>query len=471
MDVEDRKQVEINRKVRALKDEFDRWVEASKVEASKKELRKHNFRKHNSQILAVTKRMEAHVEKIEKILKNDSGLSTAREMSRILLAIHRIWEFFRAKLAQRYEEAFVKHLEIADEFAWLCYRPFYDRKFDLKDERPFKEPPLVFLNGGSSPFVLTRDVGFQAEAVPRELIQDSNLQKAMAQLPFPVIGIPWHQIVQLSEALVIGHEVGHSVEGDLGLKDEMEAIIDQSLKRSHGQDRKHFWLVWRSELFADVCGCLAGGPAFVGALCDFLLADTKDLEKNPQQDSYPPPGVRVRFNFDVLRAIGFKTESRRFLDEWSALYPLPAELECFASDGKRIAFRFVHTPLKGLDGSSLCSVLTFTEDQHGKAMEQARLAKEGYDLRDYKDFRLTLAAVRLAYETDPTTFFRPVKGKSPSERLYDKLKALLSNDLRAGETVPTKKKRALADKRNHDRGEEEFELLRAWMAKTATYRG
>lgn len=450
-----RKSVELDLKLNALDAEFERWTGASVAGAP--------FQKHHTQILALEERLNGHRAKIKLVLDGDKGLSTAREMSRMLLALHRIWEFFRSKLAQRFEDAFENHLQIADEFAWLCYKPVYEKAFAKVPHRPFLEPPLVFLNGGSSPFILTRDASFQAEPVPRELIQDANLQKTMARLPFPVIGIPWHQIVQLPEALAIGHEVGHSIEADLNLETTLDSFIIDGLTASKGAKRAPFWQAWRSEVFADVCGCLGGGPAFASALADFLLSDAAEtLSSAPANDSYPPANLRVRFNAIILDKMGLTVESREFRDYWQPFFPLLPDHEPYLKDAQEILTRFILSPLKELGDAPLISVLTFTPGQQAKAREQADLACAGKQLKDYKDLRLTLAAARLAYEAYPTAFFQPtpIGPPSPSDRLRKKLSSLLTSDLRSGEQPRSAGEQSNIDQRNRENGEAEFAELR-----------
>ena len=224
-----------------------------------------------------------------------------REGSKTILGLFRIWEFLRSKLAQRREPNFRTQLWLADEFAWLCYKPIYDRGF--------KEPPLVFLNGGYSPFTLTRKTEFQAESVPQELIQDQKLIEAMASLPFPVIGVPWYQAQNVAELPVIGHELGHSVEADLDLEGDLNEAIAKAVK---DPDRRSCWLDWRSEVFADVYGSLACGPSFVSTLAEFLSAE--DPDDTP--DEYPPPAVRFEFNLAVLRSLDFPVEAEQLAQQW-----------------------------------------------------------------------------------------------------------------------------------------------------------
>jgi hypothetical protein len=448
----ERKQAEVARKMEALSGEFQRWLDATTAGAA--------FPKHHTQVRAAIGRLEGFQDAVREILKEDNSLSTAREMARTLLAVHRIWEFFRSKLAQRHEAAFARYLQIADEFAWLCYQPVYAQARRVNPERVLKEPPLVYLNGGMSPFILTRDAGFQAEAVPRELIAGSDFRRATSSLPFPVIGAPWNQVLHLPDALAIGHEVGHSVEADFDLETALDAMIDEALAESGGSARAPYWKAWRSEVFADVFGCLAAGPAFVCALADFLLADPREvLARQPAIEPYPPENLRIRINVWVLRKMGFDEPADRILAAWNAEYPLPEGQSCFAEDdAPAVAARFVDGKLEAL-GGSLRSALTFDAEQYERARTQAEYALEGRKLKDYRDLRMTLAAARIAYGSKPQAYYAAANGISPAERLEQQMAALLTNDLRSGEHTRTAQQQQQADQENRKLGKREFERL------------
>jgi hypothetical protein len=442
-----RKQAEVERKLAALNEEFQRWLDATSGE-------KPAFPKQHTQVRAVISRLRGFQEAVNSILAERPGFSTSREMARTLLAIHRIWEFFRGKLAQRHETAFSNYLAIADEFAWLCAQPFYAK---AKSQR---EPPLVFLNGGMSPFILTRDASFQAEAVPRELIAGNTFKQAMASLPFPVIGVPWNQVSHLPDALAIGHEVGHSVEADFDLEATLDTLIDAGLKDSGGEARTPLWKSWRAELFADIYGCLSGGPAFVSALIDFLLADPDEIAAHrPAMEAYPPENLRIRINACVLVKLGFADAAAALLTEWDASYPLPADQADFiAKDAPAIAARIVETNLDVL-GAPLQSVLTFTREQNSQAITQADRVVNGSPFRDFPDLRVTLTAARLAYEKSPAAFYTAKPGGSTAARFQERLKSHLTSDLRSGESRRNAAKQKAVDEMNQLLGGNQFDRI------------
>src|SRR5262249_44876942 len=296
MDLISRKGVEACRRLRAFDDEFGRWLTASKTG--------HEFQRHGSQIRALNTMLKAFRDSVDGLVNCDRGpaakpeLEASVEASRLALALFGIWDFFRVKLDQRRNASYAEPLRQADEFAWLCYRP--------AREGGLKEPPLVFFNSGTSPFILRRDARFYAESVPAELAASESILEATSQLPFPVIGVPWTQMNHFPDAVVIAHEVGHAIEADLKLQDGLDRAIDTALMRTHGEGRGDYWRNWRSEVFADLYGCLSVGPAFTRALRDFVAAPEAPLlaEQPSLFSSYPPASVRIRFNAAVLELMG-----------------------------------------------------------------------------------------------------------------------------------------------------------------------
>jgi hypothetical protein len=203
---------ELGERLKALDDEIEAWKQNTESNAG--------YPRHHSQINAfaeMLRHVRGGLEPKQKPLKD---LLDARERSKVVLGMFRIWEFLRGKLAQRREPRFSSFLWLADEFASLWCKPIFDAGL--------KEPLLVYLNGGYSPFTLTRWEQFQAESVPEELIHDRPLLEAMESLPFPIIGIPWYHIRNLADLPVIGHEVGHSVEADLHLTQAIAEAPRQS---------------------------------------------------------------------------------------------------------------------------------------------------------------------------------------------------------------------------------------------------
>jgi hypothetical protein len=441
-----RKRVELERKLCGLNDEFERWRALCNPKSGRPE-----WLKHSSQIGTVTGRLAGFEGRIRARLDQAGDveyLSVAHEMSKMVLAVHRIWQFFLAKLDQRWDHGFMPYLQLADELAWQCYQP-------ILPYSPRKEPPLVFLNGGRSPFTLTREKGFEAEFVPRELISDGELKQAQAKLPFPVIGVPWSQITFLPELAVIAHEVGHSVEVDLDLESTIGNIIGAALEDPCASKRRTEWCAWGSELFADAWACLSLGPAFLGALIDFLAAETEAGEAaDLSAVSHPPPTLRVSLNAAFLRQLGYDDSTLGpMLADWAGHFGFPAHLESYNGDARAISTRLFDSGIAAVGGGTLRSLVALTPAQYNQAAGLARRAIQRIKLTSEIDFRVMVVAARIAYRSGPDAYYakRGKNDSSPAERLEEGLKRLLKPELRAGET-----------RRLHDRTAEE-KIGEAWF--------
>src|SRR5215510_4683257 len=116
-----RKKREICAKIGALSGEFNIWLERSQPG---KELEK-----HHTQIRAITAHLNQWNSHVLLILRenlradSEEFLASIHNAERLMLSEHRIWEYFRSKLAQRRESEFGGYLKVADEFAWACYKP------------------------------------------------------------------------------------------------------------------------------------------------------------------------------------------------------------------------------------------------------------------------------------------------------------------------------------------------------------
>ena len=212
MNLSARKVIELEQKLNSLKSEFQEWRDRSEEYKP--------LEKHHTQINRITKQLDGLQEIISSCLKRVIGndqeiLAKCRELEAMVLEVHRIWGFFRSKLILRNVEWFKSYLDAADDLAWVCYKAAQEKVLSEHVSREtLKEPPLVFFNGGSSPFAVSRNWAYQAEEVPGEALKTEAFTQVLKALPIPIIGIPWFQIQHLPDAIVIAHEVGHNVEED-----------------------------------------------------------------------------------------------------------------------------------------------------------------------------------------------------------------------------------------------------------------
>jgi hypothetical protein len=427
---------EFNRRKKAFDDELQYWID--RTGGANKET---DLLRHHSQVCAfadLLRRLSAGLQ--QGLADPRLDVTEVREKSKVILGLFRIWEFLRAKLVQRREIHFKGFLRLADEYAWICYQPIY--------EAGLKRPPLVFLNGGYSPFTLTRNDEFQAESVPRELIRSRTLVDAMASLPFPVIGVPWYLADNLAELSVIGHEIGHSVEADLGLSRAICSAIEDAVANAERNPR---WRKWGSEIFADLYGVVSCGSAFVSSLASFL--STENLADEP--DKYPPAAVRFHFNVAVLRGVCCTAAADRLVDRWKTRYVVADALLPYANDVEDVAVALLD---KIAVGGKTMRELRAVAKVDEQATELARAALRQEKIWNTEPLPILVAAYRLSYDklVEKHNAATAMKRLSELDRVKAAMEGGLKNTVRAGETAPSAKRL---------RAEEEFRARSAalWL--------
>jgi hypothetical protein len=385
-----------------------------------------------------------------------------------ILELYPIWDYFRSKLAlRRSEERFEKYLAAADEFAWACYRPARDRALQARDKArkgrassplfppdKFKGPPLVFLNSGWSTFTVPRDFAFQTGLAPAGCLSASDFAAVTRALPIPIIGVPWFQIEHLPEALAIGHEVGHDVEQDFDLALPLKTALLKALEAGQvAAHRQEAWLAWLSEVFADVYGNLAAGPAYTGCLADVLAGDPKLIEQESlpylnRWGSYPTSTLRLLLNVEVLKQHGFPEESTRRKEAWLNAYPNHA-MTAFEPDIPIVVKAVLQTRFPQWKEATLPEVLPFSPRDHKDAGEVAKKVLVPENLTQ-KDVRKLFAAARLAFEKDPDAY----NAQQAQKQILDRVLAVREPGERAvGEEEPD------WEQADREAGESLFDLL------------
>ncbi|MBV9578736.1 MAG: hypothetical protein JO057_09120 [Chloroflexi bacterium] len=446
----DHKIVELRRKLSSIEEELNYWCAQTSKNGP--------LPKHHSQVLRVSRRLRVLTRKLAEwiaTLEHDANklVQEGRDVELMILDIHRIWDFFRSKLAQRYVGHFQDYLVVADEFAWSCYSPAIAAAESARTTRaPAKEPPLVFLNGGWSPYTVSRGEAFEAEWVGDDDILSADFLEVLDDLPITVIGIPWFQIRHLPDALVIGHEVGHAVEDDFDLSTTLEAALEACLrKRRVVGDRTRGWRAWRGELFADCYGILAGGPSFVSSLMDCLALSSEGIVTAVQSDSHwephPPETLRILFNVHVLRALGFPAQARDLEEVWRDRFPSHAMME-FEDDIGPIADTLLGVKYPQFGKASLPEVISFGDTQIAEADATQLSLKQG--LTPTGSIRGVLAGARCAFESDPAGFFNA----RADEVVVARIRAERSGETR-GEDAET------PESADSSAGEELFEQLKS----------
>jgi hypothetical protein len=453
----ERRTIELRQKIAGLDTEFNAWRDAS--------LENQFFEKHHTQILAVSNRLIGLRTRLEQefedAVKAGSVLAEARNLEAMVLAVRRIWEYFRAKWVQRREAKFSPFLHAADELAWSCYKPVLDHLEPDRLSPKRREPPLVFLNGGTSPFALARDRGFDPEPVAQEYLSDRELKSVLEHLPVPVIGVPWFHLAHFAEATVITHETGHIVERDFGLFDGLVANVKDAVPA----DRQDAWSAWSREAFADLFGCLTLGAAYAGTLMDFLAAEPSAVREEVADPAgkYPPTRVRVRLCIAALLVAGFKADARPLLKRWSGSYGA-ASASSFEQDALPVARNVLCTPIAPLaiPLRAVANLAVRADDYRDARAGMADRLREP-EARPPKaviTIRQFFILARLLYDRDPQAYF----SKDHTKALLDFLPTIIKPGVRAGESRPSTKDIAALELQQQKDGEAWFESMRAlWL--------
>lgn len=258
--------------------------------------------KHRSQLEAVTSMVNEGLSQAHAQLAHGKGDGVGLPV--LLLDLHHVWDYFRAKFALRRLEEHRAFLDAADELAWACYRGPLEAALTV-DAALAKEPPLVSFSRDAAPRAHRRG-GQYRDLLPRGGIHTGAGVELVRSLPFPVIDVPWYYASHVPAVLTVAHEVGHHIEDDFGLGREIRSRLEATTLASRERAR---WEGWIDEVFADVCASVACGVAYPVVLADVLAtlsADGPDGEDDdePEPPEHPPLGIRLRVCLAALAQAG-----------------------------------------------------------------------------------------------------------------------------------------------------------------------
>ncbi|WP_321800932.1 hypothetical protein [Caballeronia sp. J97] len=394
----ERRIIALEQKIQALKAEFDAWLD----ESAKSGI----FARHRSQIVALTGHLAGLSSQTQQVFdearREGSVLAEGRNIESLVLGIRRIWEFFRAKLIQRRDLSMCAFLQAADEIAWYCYKPMLDRNPEAR-----RQPPLVFLNGGLSPYALSRDHAFSAEAVPGQGLTGPSYDAILQSLPIPVIGVPWSQLAHLPDLPVVAHETGHAVEHDFGLRPAVLRNLEGAL--AEAPLRLRAWLAWSDEVFADLWGCLTLGPAYVSSLVDFLATDRSRIQHEipDSHGRYPTHRLRISLAAEALRRMDFTDDAQSILGLWAAEYD-PAQPGDYERDVAGVVDAIIGQPLSGAGSTVTLLELgsaRLNADDWDYARQGAReITQFGEAPHSANQILRWVAAARYLYDLSPSDY-------------------------------------------------------------------
>jgi hypothetical protein len=271
---------ELRRRVEALPNEVKKWLDRTQNDL--------DSNMHFSQLQAIGILMDTFAEQQAKLLEamdptgNTAAFQDAAfDLVRSIIRSQGVWDFFRDKLDLRFSPTFKEVLWVADTVAWDCYRPVLDTAADagILERAALREPPLSYLTAEFSPATWIRG------SRPND---GRNHHLGTAQLPIPVIELPWDHVENTWEFMSLHHEVGHDLEADLKLREVLATSLQTTLGNAPApSDRIQQWMNWQGEVFADLVGLQLGGPAFAEALMHLLLLAAGMVTTFDPNDPHP----------------------------------------------------------------------------------------------------------------------------------------------------------------------------------------
>ncbi len=393
----ERKREELLAKLSAIEWELAFWQAQAKDRGP--------LEKHQSQIDRLVNQLQPVAAQVSSKISTADLRGDWPALEIQVLDLHKIWQFFREKLALRFVEHFHDYLLAADEFAWACYRPAQEALVaaGTLSRSEVKEPPLVCFSSVASPFSIPRGVSYLGElqgGSPR----DRTARAIVESLPIPVVAVPWYQIQHLPDALVLGHEVGHVVERDGRIEGPVRQLIADAAR---GTDDRYGtlddWQRWSSEAFADIYGALCGGPAFAGALSDFLLVPAGRPASGA--GDYPPANVRLALVMAALRAAEADVpdgpaDSREVLQALEDRWTQEGVEVHQAKEAQAVATAVVDSRYRQFNDLRLADVVAFNR----KRMRTTARALLDGDPIGTRDVRILMAAAAWAYAEKPQKY-------------------------------------------------------------------
>jgi hypothetical protein len=231
---------------------------------------------------------------------------TCRDFERRATLIRRLWTWFADKFDQRERPGWEKVLAAADEVAWSIHVEA-NRRAAARGDSPVTAPgPLPFLDAIDVPEAVPRDeppTGLRADS------SDDLLRLLLARLPVPVVALPVSTRWSPWMLVALGHEAGHHLEHDLLphgqlMRNVSHAVNHVTEKAELSDDDVARWQTWSHELFADLIGLVAMGPAAVALMLPYELGDTAHMiDRGRGGGRYPAPAVRLQLQEALARRL------------------------------------------------------------------------------------------------------------------------------------------------------------------------
>lgn len=411
----DRMRTEIERRANVLPEEVNRWKQIADGDAvkpdNKKEVGKMGI--HVSQLEALKAMMDGLQVRQTDLLNSLKPDLPVKEfagayltLSDEIVSLQELWRIFRYIITLHKDETLGPLVDAADLIAADCYLTCMDRmrEWKLVTEGDFRAPPLVYLEAEISPSTASR--GFSAETVGFPLRRYRNMR-----LPIPLILLPVDYASSMWRYTTLHHEVGHNLDQDLNLKDELvQHLFAKFDQETHPPDeRQKMWFIqWPSEILADAFGVLLGGAGFVQGLVGwlFVLAPEEKFQEMDTKAKHPPFYLRIHMLTEMLRCLNvtqLTTVADSLKQEWDQ-HNKPAWLDDYLAESTLAANLFIKQPLQKLGNRALMELVPDVADDVNRTKQLTDYLKSGLvrpdpELPNTARWRHVPAAAQLAFDT------------------------------------------------------------------------
>lgn len=377
MDLQDRVTSDMKRRVASLPGEVNDWHEKASRNVD-------GLGIHRSQFVQLKQMMDKRFETQTALLNQFLPSLPVQDFSQSyekltlqIVGLNNLWSFFRAIMDQHQNPDLKPLLVAADLIAADCYLTCMNRavQWGMLTESQFREPPLVYLEASDSPVTASRG---------REIkLLSSRIVFGNQPLPIPIVRLPSDHVGCIWLFCSLHHEVGHNVDQDLKLRDELSGQLAVRLQgEGVPPERIMVWQQWTSEILADVFGVLLAGAGFGYTMGLLLLPIAPLFPSLMHGKPHPDSWVRVALIGEMLRACGAPQliETADFIaQQWyEPRVPKPGWIKPYVEDCKAVADFFLNHKLQALSARGVShSLREFVPDPDlgENAKKAARLAK------------------------------------------------------------------------------------------------
>lgn len=377
MDITSRVVTDMKRRTSLLPKDVENWFTAASVDSSLMSL-------HRTQILAIRtmmqtllKRQPPLVDKLSAAQSPGDFAHAYNDLTVEVIGTNGLWNLFRMILNQEKDVALGPILKSAHLISADCYLTCMRKAaaLGIVSQDQFREPPLVYLDAMDSPVTLSR--GTQTKFVNSLLLLGKQL------LPIPVIRMPVDHLSCMWLLCTIHHEVGHDIDQDLELENELNALLIAALKQQPAapalNDRITLWQHWTREILGDTFGILLGGAGYAFTMATLLMPLAPLFDAPQKNKPHPDSYLRINLLAAMLKKLGVPdlTSAADFmLHKWYDPQPnKPAWILPFIDDCDKVAETFLNAPLQALAKDGTAHTLRdLAPDPAGDAAKVAKLA-------------------------------------------------------------------------------------------------